>query len=44
MGMIYLPAPSERREHAMKAGFVAGFLLGSVFYLVSLAAQLISGL
>jgi hypothetical protein len=44
MGAIYFPAPRERRQHAMEAGFVTGFLLGSAFYLVSLAAQLISGL
>jgi hypothetical protein len=44
MGAIYFPRCRERREHAMKAGFVVGFLLGSAFYVVSLAAQLISGL
>jgi hypothetical protein len=44
MGAVYFRAPHKRRQHAMEAGFVAGFLLGSVFYLVALAAQVISGL
>jgi hypothetical protein len=44
IGALYFRAPRRRRQHAMEAGFVAGFLLGSAFYLVALAAQLISSL
>jgi hypothetical protein len=43
-GALCFLVPQEKREHAIKLGGFLGFSLGSAFYLISLASQVISGL
>lgn len=43
-GAVFSVVAREKRERAIELGGACGFLIGSLFYLVVLAAQLISAL
>jgi hypothetical protein len=43
-GAVFSVIAREKRERAIELGGACGFLVGSVFYLAALVAQLISGI